>query len=166
MNQLPLLFLSAAALAAVLASLCIWSRRRVALKVVALLLTALYLPLGYASLVDLLSRPKPVGLEWRHLDVAEATVLSAVMRKDEAIYLWLDIAHLDEPRAYALPWDEARARELHEATREAEAEGTKVKLRNPMPENEEPEETLFYAEPHAPLPAKPQPKPPMVFKHG
>ena len=104
MSQLPHLFAAALMLAAVLASLCIWSRRRLAFRITGLVVTAMYIPFAYVSLVDLLSRPKPLVLERSHERIAEATVISSVLREGEAIFVWLQIPEVGEPRSYALPW--------------------------------------------------------------
>ena len=165
MSDIPHLFAVALAIVGLLASLCIWSRRRLAFRIGALVVTALYLPFAYASLVDLLSRPKPLALEWSSAKMADATVIASVMREGEAIYIWLQLPETDEPRAYVLPWDEARARELHEAKRKAEASNAQVKLRERSGEPLDEREGLFYAEPQPAPPPKETPKTgPVLFE--
>jgi len=82
-------FVIATALAAVLASIAIWSPRALPLKVAALICATALLPLTYISLNDILSRPKPVQLETVHKDIEQVQVLSSMMKEDEAIYVWL-----------------------------------------------------------------------------
>ena len=136
MSDIPHLFAVALAIVGLLASLCIWSRRRLAFRIGALVVTALYLPFAYASLVDLLSRPKPLALEWSSAKMADV-----------------------------LPWDEARARELHEAKRKAEASNAQVKLRDRSGEPLDEREGLFYAEPQPAPPPKETPKTgPVLFE--
>lgn len=154
MNGLTYLFVIAGALAAVLATISIWSRRAFAVKLVALVATALFLPAAYASLTHLLGRPKPVALEWAHRAADEVTVLSTQLIEDKGIYLWIRIPNVEEPLSYALPWDEQLARQLHGAQRAAERDGTKVKSRLPFTKRTDESEPMFYAEPHSPPPPK------------
>lgn len=154
MTEFFLLFVASISLAAVLAAISIWSHRRLLAKVAALLATALFIPTVYLSYGDLLSRPKPASLEWWHRGAAEATVVGSKLREDEAIYLWIELPDNDEPRAYRLPWVEELAKQLHGAQREAEAKGTKVKMRLPFKERTDDQDLLFYAQPQPPLPPK------------
>ncbi len=82
-GDLVAFFAIAGALAAVLALISIWSPRRVWTKVTALVTTALFLPVAYISLVDMLSRPKPVDMEWLNANATSAAVLGAQMIEDE-----------------------------------------------------------------------------------
>lgn len=154
MNPLLYTFAAMATLAALLASISIWSPRRVWLKTTALATLALLLPATYLGLSELLSRPKPVHLEWHQADLEEATVIGVELREDQAIYVWLRLHGVPEPRAYVLPWDQARAEQLYGAQRQAEANGTEVRLRQPFETGAQDDEPLFYALPQQPLPAK------------
>ena len=167
MIELLLLFGIAATLAAVLANVGIWSPRKLWVKLSAVLAAALFLPVAYGAFSELLSRPKPVGIEWAQRAVPLAIVLSSRIIEDKAIYLWLAFDGLQEPRAYALPWSENLARQLHDAQRHAEAEGRSVMMRQPFEQNLDQMERVFYPEPHAAPPPKQvtQGKAPMVF-HG
>ena len=149
-------FVIAGALAALLAKITIWSPRRLWLKLTALGVTALFLPLSYLAFTDLLSRPKPVQVEWVQRSLEEAEVLAVQMREDQAIYLWLGLSGLAEPRAYAMPWSEQAARQLQAAQREAEAQGTAVQMRMPFEPSLDESEPLFYARPQQPPPEKAQ----------
>lgn len=157
MNQVLYLFIVALGLATALAAICIWSPRAVWIKVGALAITALFLPATYVSVVELLSRPKPIALERKHADFAEARVLGADLREGEAIYLWLRIPEVEEPRYYVLPWDQKLAQQLHRAQREATAQGTAVRARNLFSPGQDRQAPVFYAQPQ---PARPPKQPP------
>jgi hypothetical protein len=155
MENLTGLFVVLCALAAILAQISIWAPRKVWVKVTALVTTALFLPAAYLSLAELLSRPKPMHIEWNNVALSEATVLGASMKEDEAIYLWLSIAGLDEPRAYVMPWDRNMAQQLLDAQRAAEARGNGVRMSRPFERSWDERERRFYAAPQPPLPDKP-----------
>ncbi len=154
MTELFYLFAASAALAAVLATISIWSHRKLWAKLSAVVATALFIPTIYLSYADLLSRPKPASLEWWHRGASEATVVGSKLREGEAIYLWIEMTDSDEPRAYKLPWQQEMAKQLYGAQREAQAKGTKVKMRLPFKDRTEARDPLFYAVPQPPLPAK------------
>ncbi|HSS63336.1 MAG TPA: hypothetical protein VLS27_02815, partial [Gammaproteobacteria bacterium] len=106
-------FAVAALMVAALAAISIWSNRRLLLKSSAILIVALTLPAAYLTILDLLSRPKPVSLEWAARDLNEAAVIGAHFKEGDRIFLWLRVEGVDEPRYYALPWDEQIAKELY-----------------------------------------------------
>jgi hypothetical protein len=157
MSELTALFAALGGLAFVLANIAIWSPRNLRVKLGALVTAAVFLPAAYMSLSEMLSRPKPVGSEWARRELAEATVIGSQMVEGQAIYIWLGLEGIEEPRAYALPWDEKVARQLHGARRNAEASGTNVKMRNPFEQSQDQRERIFYAAPQPPPPAKQQP---------
>jgi len=76
------------------------------------------------------------------------------MKEDEAIYLWLQIPDVDEPRSYKLPWSDEVAKELHKAQQEAEQSGTEVNMKKPFEKTIDSKEPVFYAAPPAAPPAK------------
>lgn len=154
MTDLPILFAIAVALAACLASIAIWSPRRIRIKGTALGTFALFLPLGFAGWTDLLSRPKPAEYEWLHGRAGEAVVLAGTINEGSGIYLWLRLPDAAEPRAYAFPWDEEAAEQLQQAMREAEDSGGGVRMRQPFDSSLDPREPKFYAEPVPALPPK------------
>ena len=154
MNHLFYLFAATAALAGLLASIGIWSPSRLMVKIGALTTVALFLPASYVSFSDLLSRPKPVSLEWLQSGMSEAVVLGADLHEDHAIYVWLRMDDVEEPRAYMLPWTQKSAEQLFGAQRQAEADGTQVRMRNPFDNGDENAEPVFYAQPQQPLPPK------------
>lgn len=158
-------FVIATALITVLASIAIWSPRALPLKIVALLCATALLPLSYFSLNDILSRPKPAQLEVVHKNIDQVQVLSSIMKEDEAIYLWLQITDVDEPRSYKLPWSEETAKQLHKAQQEAEETGTEVKMKKPFEKTVDTQEAVFYAAPPAAPPAKEKvEESPILFK--
>jgi hypothetical protein len=154
MTSLTQLFVAAAVLVATLSLISIWAPRRLAIKGAALATAILFLPLAYASLVELLSKPKPVDLEWWLSDAAEAEVVAARQVENEGIYLWLQLPDVAEPRAYVLPWDRASAEQLQQALREAERQGSGVQMRLPFEPSLDDREPKFYALPQPALPPK------------
>lgn len=154
MDQLTYLFAGVVLFASTLASVAIWAPRSMGVKVAALCLTAVLLPITYASFVDLLGRPKPVTLEWAAARVAEATVIGASWQEDEAIYLWLRFDGSLEPRAYVLPWSRTKAQQLQGALRQADADGSSVRMRGLSESSQDSNESVFYAEPQPALPPK------------
>ena len=167
MTEVFYLFAVSLGLAAALASISIWSPRAPWIKVGALSIAVLFLPTTYVSVVDLLSRPKPIALEWKHTDLAGAKVIGADLREGKGIYLWLRTPGAEEPRSYVLPWDQKLAEQLHRAQRDAEARGTAVQAGNLFRSGQDREEPMFYA---LPQPARPPKEPPadnpFVFESG
>ncbi len=154
MITLPDLFFVAAGLLGFLASITVWSPRRLGVKLVALGTTILFLPLSYLAFAELLSKPKPVALEWWLSAADEATVLGSTMEEGRGIYLWLQLAGLEEPRAYVLPWDRELAEQLQKAMREAEERRSQVRMRLPFEPSWDDREPKFYALPQPALPPK------------
>ena len=151
MDSFAYLYVALALVGAALASIAVWSRRRAAWKAAAICLLAALVVIGYFSYSMLLSRPKALspGME----GVTGARVLSAALREDEAIYLWLSID--GTPRFYALPWDQEAAQRLQTVMRETRRSGHDVVIRPAEEvegdEAETPEDTpevnTFYAVP-------------------
>ena len=165
MTELPFLFALAVILAAALASIAIWAPRRLLVRAGALACAVLFMPLAYAGFSDLLSRPKPVGLEWWQAKADEATVLSAQLREPESLYLWLQLSGEPEPRAYRMPWTQDMAEQLQQALEEAEKNGTQARMRLPFEPSLEQRERKFYAPPQPALPPKDLAQPPaQVFE--
>ena len=59
--------------------------------------------MAYGAMLDLLSKPKPASFEWWLAKAGEATVLGSSIRRGPAIYVWLQLDGVDEPRAYGCP---------------------------------------------------------------
>ena len=157
MTDLLMLFAGLGMLAAILANIALRSPRRLWLKLAALATVAIFLPTGYFGLSDMLGRPKPVKIEWSQANLAQATVIGSWMDEGKAIYLWLGIEGLEEPRAYALPWSEEMARQLHGAQRVSEQNGTQIQMRLPFEMSMDSREQRFYAKPPPPPPEKQPP---------
>jgi hypothetical protein len=158
MNYVLYLFVLSVGLITLLAAISIWSPRPLWLKVAALTIATLLLPAAYISLVELLSRPKPISLEWRYSEVSKAVVLHADWREGESIYLWLRVPEIDDPRAYVLPWSQELAEQLFAAQREAESRRTEVHVEHPFGRGEEGnQQPVFYAVPQPPAPPKATP---------
>ena len=156
MPDLPALYAVFLALAAALALISVWSRRRLALRAGAVGLLALTAAVAYTALNDLLSRPKPTGLEFAHGDTGEAEVLGATLNEGRGIYVWLRLPGLDEPRYYVMPWRLETAEELQKAMREAERNRSGLLMRLPFEKSiEERAMPRFYAMPAPKMPDKP-----------
>ena len=152
----------AAIIAAALASIAIWAPRRLLVRLLALGAAVLFLPIGYAALADLLSRPKPASLEWLRCQTAEAQVLGSSVDEGRAIYVWLRLPGEAEPRAYSLPWSRTQAEQLQQATRQAEAAGSGVVMRMPFERSLDDRTPRFYAPPQPAPPPKEQASSPAV----
>lgn len=157
MGDLTLLFTGTLLVAMLLTSISIWAPRQVTVRVAALAAAILFVPLSYASLASLLSRPKPVSLEWLRGSTAEATVLGSSLQEGVAIFLWLQLPDSAEPLAYRLPWSLETAKQLQQARREAEAKGTGLAMRLPFEPSLDTREPKFYPLPQPALPPKQPP---------
>jgi hypothetical protein len=154
MTELTYLFSVVAVLAGLMTSISIWAPRHLWLKLGAVGTAALFLPSAYGGFLHLLSRPKPVDLEWWHASAPEATVLGSTMREGEGIYLWLQLTDVVEPRAYVLPWSRDLAEQLQAAQREAERSESRIQMRSPFEPSLDDREPKFYAMPQPTLPPK------------
>ena len=170
MQQMMDLFAATVLIAAGLATISIWAPRKLWVKVGAVVLAAGFMPLSYASFADLLSKPKPIAFEWFQRSMSEATVLSARMQEGEAIYLWLQLPDTPEPRYYKIGWSVEVAKQLQEAMREAEKNGSGMKMELPFENSWDKDSPQFYALPQPKLPEKGGEgggggDAPMVYKH-
>ena len=154
MENLLQLYITIVAVAGVLGIISVWAPRKLWVKIVAIAATTLFMPLAYASLTDLLSRPKPVSLEWAQRAAEEADVLGAEAQEGIAIHLWLKLDGAEEPRAYVLPWSTAMAEQLQRARGQAEENGGALRMRRPFEVGGDKDEMKFYAEPQPTPPAK------------
>jgi hypothetical protein len=154
MSQAFYLFAISIGIAAILAAISIWSARPLWAKVCALGVAALFLPVSYISLVELLSQPKPISLEWKQRDLTKADVLGMDLREGQGIYLWLRMPGIQEPRSYVLPWDQELAKQLYSAQRAAEENGTGVQVKRPFTRSLDQDRPVFYALPQPPRPPK------------
>lgn len=164
MNDLFVLFTVVLFVVALLATIAIWSRRRASIRTLAVVLTALFVPVGYLGFSELLSQPKPIRHEWFKRKVDEATVLGVSVREDEAIYLWLRLDDSLEPRYYVLPWQQQLAEKLQNLVDEAIRDGASVTISDPFSRNafDNLGSNLQIVRPPMP-PMKPPSPPPQFF---
>lgn len=166
MGSIGYIYAAMIGLAAILATISIWAPGKLWLKVGAVTAAAMFMPMAYAGLADLLGKPKPLSLEFAHRDVDEARVLSTQLREGVGIYLWLALPGVAEPRAYALPWDPALAKQLHRAGREAEQQGGGLLMRLPFRRALDDSEPMFHPQPQpAPAPKSAPGNAPLVYSH-
>ncbi|MEZ5847871.1 MAG: hypothetical protein R3C70_14065 [Geminicoccaceae bacterium] len=164
MTSIPEFFTIAALLAAFLALLSIWSPRQVSVKISAVVASVLFLPLAYVAFAELLSKPKPVNLEWWKSSADEATVLGSTAQEDRGIFLWLQLDGIEEPRSYVLPWSRELAQQLQDALQEAEERESGVRMRLPFEQSLDDREPRFYALPQPALPPKDQLDGPQIYE--
>lgn len=157
MSQLGIFFVVLVVIAAILSNIGIWAPRKTWLRFGAVAAAGLFIPTAYAAVSDLLSRPKPVAIEWVHRDAKEATVLGARIVEGQNIFLWLQMPGAAEPRSYVLPYDVEMAKQLHGAQRDAKKAGTKARMKRPFAKRRDTEKPQFYAAPQQPRPNKKRP---------
>lgn len=149
------IFGAAVMIATALATIAIWSPRRVAIKVAAVVWAVLLMPTAYAAFVELMGAPKPERLEWFRGLGQDARVVGTQLREGEAIYLWLQFDGAAAPVSYRLPWNERTAREMAEAMDRTRDTGETVRFRwASRNRSEEDGRELFYAEAPPPRPPK------------
>ena len=132
MEVLTFVFAAVIGVGALLASIAIWAPRATSIRSAAVVVTALFIPLSYVGLNELLSKPKAMSHEWLQRNAGEATILGASLDEGKAIYLWLRIDDSLEPRYYVLPWQTKFAETLQDMIEEAIEEGATVKMTNPF----------------------------------
>ena len=159
MATLPYLFVGFVVLATVLGLIAVWARRRLWVRVCAVVMVGGLMGLQFFALTDLLSRPKPTTLAYGQKAVDEAMVLAATIDEGKAIYLWLRVPGTPEPRYYAMDWDHEDAVALQRAIREAGHHGTAVMMRSPFEKSlDDRPQPRFYDVPRIDLPRKPRPE--------
>ena len=132
MKELFVVFAALLGVVTLLATIAIWSRRRTTVRTLAVVLTALFIPIGYLGVTELLSQPKPMQHEWFKRHVDEATLLGVSINEGQAIYLWLRLDDSLEPRYYVLPWQQQLAEKLQNLIDEAIRDGASVTISNPF----------------------------------
>ena len=137
MDTLIYVFAVSTAVAACLASLAIWAPRLPWVRIGALAIATLLIPISYIQFVEFLSRPKPRSMEWMQRNAAAAEVLAVSLAEGEAIYMWLRLNGEREPRYYKFPWDLRLAEKLEEDIETAMEKQGKLVLQNPF-ENRRP----------------------------
>lgn len=103
--------------------------------------------------VSLLGNPKAISLE--NMKAEKANVLAARMREGVAIYLWLMLPGENEPKYYAIPWDQKLAEDLNRAMKE-QKEGDGLGMKLPFERSWDQRERKFYPIPQPKMPDKPK----------
>lgn len=160
-----LLFAALIGVAALLASIAIWAPRATFVRTAAVIATAMFVPLTYLGMNELLSKPKPMAQEWANKNVAEATVLGVSLDEGKAIYLWLRLDGALVPRYYMLPWQPNVAERLQKMVEEAIEKGATIRIMNPFTHKSFQDLGQLNMEivPPPPLPHKRLPDVPQIF---
>jgi hypothetical protein len=132
LETLTIFFSLLVGVAAALATIAVWSPRKTPVRAAAVVVTALFVPLAYLGVQDLLSKPKPMKHEWFKRHVDEAVVLGVSLDENKAIYLWLRLDDSLEPRFYVMPWRTQLAEKLQNLIDEAIEEKAIVTIKNPF----------------------------------
>lgn len=139
--------------------LAAWSRRETAYRWILILLGCGVIVVSYPTFVGLLSRPRTVDEEWYHRHVKEARVAGVFVDEGVALYLYLVLPGMNEPRSYKYPWNDEN-RKLAESLQDAlGSEEGKAGVIVPLPF----EPSL---EREKPLTAHPIPQPAVPEKNG
>lgn len=132
MDVIYYIFAASVGTAALLGSIAIWAPRKTLIRTLALLAMTLFLPLAYIQYIELLSKPKPASWAWVERDVDRAEVLSVSFDEGKAIYLWLRLNGMIQPRFYSMPWRQQVAEDLEDAMTQSARDRSSVILRNPF----------------------------------
>ena len=132
MDILFYVFAGATGIAAALASIAIWAPRPTRVRVLAVTVTLLFIPVAYVELAELLSKPKPMSFEWYERNTDKALLLGTTLDEGKAIYLWLRLDGSLEPRNYKIPWNLRLAEKLEDASEDAVRRNSTIVLRNPF----------------------------------
>lgn len=132
MDIIYYLFAAAMGVAAMLCSIAIWAPRRARVRFLALAVMMLFIPLVYIQFVNLLSRPKPIGFALFERSVDKAEVLSVSLDEGKAIYVWLRLEGMIEPRYYKLPWRQKVAEDLQDGMIQAYKNRSGLIMINPF----------------------------------
>lgn len=165
METLSIFFALLALVAACLAAIAVWTPRKTHIRAAAVVVTALFIPISFLGLQDLLSKPKPMEHEWFKRHVDEAQVLGVSLEEGKAIYLWLRLDDSLQPRFYVLPWRTQLAEKLQNLIDEAIDANATVTIRNPFSKHAFDnigDLNVNIRPPPAP-PFKPRPPPAQIF---
>ena len=155
MDILNTFYIIITALAVTLISITIWARRPFRWRLTGFFIGAILISILFASILELLSRPKPAHLELFHKDVPEVVLLHASWEEDVALYILVEIPGVEEPRLYTLPWSREEAEKFEQAMEEGEEKNEEVRIGNPFfNADEEDRERLVYTTPAKPMEQK------------
>jgi len=132
MDVLFYVFTGAAGIAAALAAIAIWAPRPTRVRIIALVIAALFLPVAYLQSMELLSKPKPTTFEWYERANDHAQVIAVTFDEGYKIYLWLRLPESLEPRSYVIPWNIKLAEKLEDAVDDAVRKNSTIILKNPF----------------------------------
>ena len=125
-------FAGVTAIAVVLASLAIWAPRPTRVRVLAVVITALFIPVLYLQLIEMLSKPKPMSFEWFARDTDQAVLLGTSLHEGKSIYLWLRPVGSFEHRYYVVPWNMKLAEKLEDTIEAAVKQNSTIILKSPF----------------------------------
>lgn len=166
MEQHVVYFVLLALLIVALCAVVAWSRKERLYRWGAILCGVAILAGTYPASVNLLSRPRDVSEEWFNRNAKEALVTGVYIQEGTALYLYLKLPDVDEPRSYRFPWSE-ETRKLAQSVQEAlesEEGQAGVFIPNPFQPSLERERPLTaHPKPHERPPQKRQPKAPLEF---
>jgi hypothetical protein len=165
MDILFYVFAGATGVAAALAAIAIWAPRPTRVRVVALGIAALFIPIVYVQSIEMLSKPKPASFEWYQRSADSAELLGVSFVEGRSIYLWLRIAGAPEPRSYVIPWNLTLAEKLEDAVDDAVRKKSTILLKKPFYRRslEEWGDLNVEIKPPPLPPLKKPPLPPRVF---
>ncbi len=165
MDILFYVFAGATGVAAALAAIAIWAPRPTRVRVVALGIAALFIPVVYTQSIEMLSKPKPASFEWYERGADSAELLGVSFAEGRSIYLWLRIAGTSEPRSYVIPWNLKLAEKLEDAVDDAVRKKSTILLKKPFYRRslEEWGDLNVEIKPPPLPPLKKPPLPPRVF---
>jgi hypothetical protein len=132
MDILFYVFAAATGIAAALASIAIWAPRPTRVRVLALVITTLFIPVIYIEMIEMLSKPKPMSFEWFERNTDKAVLLGTSLDEGNAIYVWLRLDGSFVPRSYRIPWNLKLAEKLEDAVDDAVRENSTIILKKPF----------------------------------
>ena len=163
MENVPILYLLQTFLAGLLVAIAIWSRRKIGPRIATVMILFALVLVGYFSLVNLLGRPQPFEYASPKNSREDATVIAASIDEGSAIYLWLRIPGINQPRYYRMDWNHEAATSLKRAIDQSLRNNTSIQLDLEYePSLETRQMPQFYNLPQPSLPMKP---PPEVFEY-
>ncbi len=165
MDVLIYIFAGATVVAAALASIAIWAPRTTPIRVAAVAVAALFIPIAYLDAIELLRKPKPMSFEWFERGADKAMVLGVSFYEGQAIYMWLRLDGAMEPRYSVLPWRQSLAEKLEGAVEEALKQRSGVFITKPFASKgfDDLGDLNVEVVPRPSPPGKRPPLPPQVF---
>ena len=156
MENIPILYLLFVLMSCVLATIAVWSRKRLGVRALAVLALAGMALLNYGALINLLGRPQPIDNLASSPVEQDAIVLAASIAEGESIFLWLRLPDEYQPRYYTMDWSYEDAIALKKAMDRSTRENSTLMMSHDYETSLEiDKEPLFYTMPHERLPLKP-----------